>query len=132
MRAPPAAASRMASSLVPGKAKGKPSLRIMVHEDAREISLDPNELIANSVAAIDLSHQSLKVIVGDRSLIFLQQFPLRRIGQRTTEEIDCKRRKRSEEEEEEGEEGEAEDPGVKMMRDHRLDFRLFNTMLAGC
>ena len=25
-----------------------------------------------------------------------------------------------------------EDPGVKMTRDHGLDFRLFNTMLAGC
>ena len=25
-----------------------------------------------------------------------------------------------------------EDPEVKMTRDHGLDFRLFNTMLAGC
>jgi hypothetical protein len=25
-----------------------------------------------------------------------------------------------------------EDPGAKMKRDHGLDFRLFNTMLAGC
>jgi hypothetical protein len=32
------------------------------------------------------------------------------------------------EEEKEGE----EDPEVKMTRDHGLDFRLFNTMLAGC
>jgi hypothetical protein len=36
------------------------------------------------------------------------------------------------EEEEEGEEETGEDPWVKMMRDHGLDFRLFNTMLAGC
>src|SRR5437868_2117812 len=128
----------MAFPLVPGKTKGEPSLGVLVHQDAREIVFDAKEVIANSVAAIDLSHQSLKVIVGDGSLIFLQQFPLRRIGQRTTEEIDCKRGNRSEEEEkeeeeaEEGEEEEAEDPGVKMMRDHGLDFRLFNTMLAGC
>ena len=27
---------------------------------------------------------------------------------------------------------EEEDPWVKMTRDHGLDFRLFNTMLAGC
>jgi hypothetical protein len=36
-----------------------------------------------------------------------------------------------EEKEEEEETGE-EDPRVKMTRDHGLDFRLFNTMLAGC
>ena len=37
-----------------------------------------------------------------------------------------------EEGEEEEEEEEEEDPRAKMMRDHGLDFRLFNTMLAGC
>jgi hypothetical protein len=36
------------------------------------------------------------------------------------------------EEEEEGEAAGKEDPEVKMTRDHGLDFRLFNTMLAGC
>ena len=126
----------------------------MVHEDAREIPIDPKEIIADSVAAIDVSHQPLKVIVRDRSLIFLQRFPLRRIGQRSTEVIDCEcgrdqeGEEEAEEEAEEEKEGEAEgeaeeeaeaeaeaggeDPQVKMMRDHGLDFRLFNTMLAGC
>jgi hypothetical protein len=37
------------------------------------------------------------------------------------------------EEEEEEEEAEAgKNPWVKMRRDHGLDFRLFNTMLARC
>jgi hypothetical protein len=36
------------------------------------------------------------------------------------------------EEEGEGDGETAENPRVKMRRDHGLDFRLFNTMLAGC
>jgi hypothetical protein len=90
-------------SLVFGKAKREPRLRVSVHEDAREISIDPNEFIADSVAAINVTHQPLKFIVCDRSLIFLQQFPLRRIGQGTAEMIDCKGGRGPEEEEEEEE-----------------------------
>src|SRR5207248_10981827 len=54
LRCPPAA-RRSAFLLVPSKTKSEPSLRVLVHEDAREISLDANELIADSVAAIDVS-----------------------------------------------------------------------------
>ena len=127
LRGPPGAVGRSAPSLIPGKAKGEPRLRVLVHEDAREILIDANEFIADSVAAINVSHQSLKFIVRDRLLIFLQQLPLRRIGQRSAEEIDCKCGKALEEKK-----GAEEDPQVKMTRDHGLDFHLFNTMLAGC
>jgi hypothetical protein len=37
-----------------------------------------------------------------------------------------------EKEEAEEESAEEENPKVAMTRDHGLDFRLFNTMLAGC
>ena len=81
------------------------------------------------MSRIDGSQQPLKFIVGDRSLIFLQQFPLRRIGQRITEMI---RRGYGRGPGREAEVKEEEEPLVKMARDHGLDFRLFNTMLAGC
>jgi hypothetical protein len=67
--------------------------------------------------------------VSDGSLIFLQQFPFRRIGQGIAQVI---HRGSGGGVEEEGEEETGEDPWVKMRRDHGLDFRLFNTMLAEC
>lgn len=79
------------------------------------------------MGGINIAKQPFKFIAGDGSLIFLEHGPLRWIGQRIAEMIDCGYR-RSPEEEAEAE----EDPRVKMTRDHGLDFPLFNTMLAGC
>ena len=116
-----------------GKPQSEPGLRVSIHQDAGEIPLDANEFIAESVAAVNVSKQPLELIARNRPLIFLERLPLRRVGQRIAEMIDRQRRRVAEEEEEgEEEEGGMEDPGVKMMRDHGLDFRLFNTMLAGC
>ena len=80
------------------------------------------------MAAINITHQALKFIVPDRSLVFLQQFPFWRIGQRIAEVIDCDPGRGPEEAEVE----EEEEPRVEMTRDHGLDFPLFNTMLAEC
>jgi len=68
------------SFFVLGKAKGEPGLRMLVHENASIVFFDPNEVLANSVTAVDLSDQSLKFIVSDGSLIFFQSFPFWWIG----------------------------------------------------
>jgi len=56
-------------------------------------------------------------------LEFLERFPVRRIGQRMAQVI-------------RGESGNAEEKREEQedsaAQDHRLDFRLFNTMLARC
>ena len=119
------------------KVKGKPSLRVLIHQDACEILFDPDEIGADSVAAINISQQSLEFIVGNRSLILFQSLPLRRIGEGIAQEINGKGGRDREAEKEENGEGEqgprrGEDPKVKMMKDHGLDFRLINTMVGEC
>jgi len=126
---------RSTALVVPGKAEREPRLRVPVHQDAREISIDPNEFIADSRSGVDLAQEALKFIAGDGLLIFLERLPFRRIGQRIAEVIYRGGGRGAEKEEEEWAEEEVaggEDPEVKMTSDHGLDFRLFNTMLVGC
>ena len=103
----------MASALVFGKAKGEPRLRVVVHQDAGEIAIDANQFLADPVRGIDSPQEPLKIGAGDGSLIFLQQFPLRRIGQGIAEAVRRTGERGGEEEEEEERWGE-EDPWVKM------------------
>ena len=75
--------------LVFGKAKGEPRLSVSIHEDAREIALDPDKVLAHSARRINLAEQPLKIIVSDGLLIFRQRLPFGRIGQRIAEVIGC-------------------------------------------
>ena len=101
----------------------QPALCISVHQNAGDFLIDADQFVANPVRAINATKQPIELIVGDRLLKFLERFPIRRIGQRMAQMIG-------------GADGNALEEGDEeedsKARDHRLDFRLFNTMLARC
>ena len=122
---PPFAGDRFAAPLALGEAQSEPALRVAVDENAGRFRIDANEVIADSVRAINAAERLLKFVVGDCPLEFRERIPVRRICQRVAEMIGGAS---GGEGEEEGE----EDAKVRKTRDHGLDFRLFNTMLARC
>jgi len=103
--------------------QGEPALRVAVHQNARDFLIDPDEFVADSVCAINATKQAIELVVRDGFLKFLERFPARWIGQGMAQVIG--RASRNVEENGENEEDSA-------VQDHRLDFRLFNTMLARC
>jgi len=86
-------------------------------------------LFADSVRAINVPEQALEFVVGNRFLKSRERFPVWRIGQRIAQVIDGGSGSNKKTEGEEEEERQAE---KERARDHGLDFRVFNTMLAEC
>ncbi len=125
----PAMDSWPAASFVFCETEGEPGLRIFIHQDAGCLGIYPDNLFFDSVRAINVPEQALELIVRYRFLKARERFPVRRIGQRIAQVIDGKRELSAEEEEEGEEERQA---GNEKARDHGLEFRVFNTMLAEC
>jgi hypothetical protein len=85
--------------------------------------------------AIHAAKQLFEFIMRDRFLKLGQRFPVWRVRERIAEMIGGPGGGKADEEEEEEEEGEEEgeeEPRAAKAKDHGLDFRLFNTMLARC
>src|SRR5436190_8126349 len=64
-----------------GKMKSKPTLGMLIHQDAGKVLFDSDKIFADAVAAIDISQKMFELIVSNCSLIFLKELPLRRIGE---------------------------------------------------
>lgn len=123
MRGAPSERRSLSSSPRSRKAQGEPALRVPIQENARRIGINPDELFADSMGAVDAAEQLLELVVGNRFLEFRERLPVWRISQGIAEVI----RGASTEAEQKGD---GEDKWKA--EDHRLDFGLFNTMLARC
>jgi hypothetical protein len=108
LRGAPGARSQPAPPPFFGETQGDPRLRVSIHQNAREITVDANEFIAEPVAAVNASKQCFELVVRNRPLIFLERLPRRRIGQGIAEVIGRERGRAAQGEGEEEEEGEEE------------------------
>jgi hypothetical protein len=100
-------------------------LGISIRENAGDIRIDPNQFLADTLRAVNSPERLLEFITSDRVLKLRQRLPIRRIGEGIAEAVGGADGGEAEEEDK-------EDPERRRAKDHGLDFRLFNTMLARC
>ena len=67
--------------------QGEPTLRIAVHQNARDFLIDPDEFVADSVRAIDAAKQAFEFFVRNRLLEFFERLPVWRIRQRIAQMV---------------------------------------------
>jgi len=99
-------------------------LRVPVRENAGDVRIDANQVLADALRAINSPELLLEFVAGDCVVEFCQPFPVWWVSERMAEAIGGADGGKGEEQEKDEEEPRA--------KDHGLDFRLFNTMLARC
>ena len=127
MSRPPFAGDARAFLPGPCEAEREPGLRMAVRENAGDVRVDADEFLADSVRAINAPEQLIEFIASHRVLKFCQRLPVWWIGEGIAEVVGGASGGAAEDKEEA-----EEDPKRRRAKDHGLDFRLFNTMLARC